>query len=199
MNKKIFILGINGSTRKIGNTAKLLKRVLDYAKDYAKKEGAKTEILHLIDKDINPCLSCLAEEKCKYPCNIKDDMQEIFELLKKVDCLILGSPTYWYSLSGLMKNFIDRLTAQDMLEPPIMDGKVVGFVATAGLEGSQQAITQMLIPLSSMGAIVVPYSDLFSNAGKVWRTELGINPEKRLAKNLINLTKIVNGKQGKWF
>jgi len=195
MNKKIFILGINGSARKNGNTAKLLKKVLEYAK----KEGAKTEILHLIEKDIKPCLSCLAENKCKYPCNIKDDMQEIFELLKKVDCLILGSPTYWYSLSGLMKNFIDRLTAQDMLEPPILDGKVVGFVSTAGLEGSQQSITQMLIPFSSMGAIVVPYSDLFSNAGKVWRTEQGINPEKRLTKNLITLSKLVKDKQGKWF
>jgi len=195
MNKKIFILGINGSARKNGNTANLLKKVLNYAK----KQGAKVEILNLIDKNIKPCLSCLAEEKCKYPCDIKDDMQEIFELLKKVDCIILGSPTYWYSLSGLMKNFIDRLTAQDMLEPPIMDGKVVGFVATAGLEGSQQSITQMLIPLSSMGAIVVPYSDLFSNAGKVWRTELGINPEKRLARNLITLTKLVKDKQRKWF
>ena len=195
MNKKIFILGINGSARKNGNTAKLLKKVLDYAK----KQGAKVEILHLIDKNIKPCLSCLAEEKCKYPCNIKDDMQEIFELLKKVDCFVLGSPTYWYSLSGLMKNFIDRLTAQDILEPPIIDGKVVGFVATAGLEGSQQTITQMLIPFSSMGAVVVPYSDLFSNAGKVWRTELGINPEKRLAKNLVILTRLVKDKQGKWF
>lgn len=197
MNKKIFILGINGSARKNGGTAKLLKKVLDYAK----KEGVKTEILHLIDKDIKPYLSCLAEEKCKYPCNTEDDMQEIFGLLRKVDCLILGSPTYWYSLSGLMKNFIDRLTAQDMLKPPILDGKVVGFVATAMFEGSEQAITQMLIPLSSMGAIVVPYSDLYSHGGKDWRTELGIvkNSEKRLAKNLIALTKLVKNKQGKWF
>jgi len=195
MAKEIFILGINGSARKDGNTAKLLKEVLNYGK----KEGGKIEILHLIDKDIKPCISCLAEDNCKYPCNIKDDMQEIFELLKKVDCLVLGSPTYWYSLSGLMKNFIDRLTAQDMLEPPILDGKVVGFVSTAYMEGSEQAIVQMLIPLSSMGAIVVPYSDLFSNSGKVWRAELGINPEKRLAKNLITLTKLVKEKQGKWF
>ncbi len=195
MAKETFILGINGSARKNGNTANLLKKVLDYAK----KEGAKTETLHLIDKNIKPCISCLAEGNCKYPCNIKDDMQEIFELLKKADCLVLGSPTYWYSLSGLMKNFIDRLTAQDMLKPPILDGKVVGFVTTADLEGSQQALTQMLIPLSSMGAIVVPYSDLFSNRGNVWRTELGINPEERLSKNLLALTKLVKEKQGKWF
>jgi len=192
---QISILGINGSARKNGSTAKLLKKVLDYAK----KEGAKTEILHLIDKNIKPCISCIAEDKCKYPCNVKDDMQKIYELLKKVDCIILGSPTYWYSCSGMMKNFIDRLTAQDMLQPPILDGKVVGFVSTALMEGSEQAIVQMMVPLSSMGAIVVPYSDLFSNGGKVWRAEFGINPEKRLAKNLITLTELLKDKQGKWF
>lgn len=195
MGKEIFILGINSSARKDGNTAKLLKKVLDYAE----KEGAETEILHLIDKNIKPCINCLAEENCKYPCNIKDDMQGIFDVLKKADCLVLASPTHWYSCSGLMKNFIDRLTAQDMLKPPILDGKIAGFASTAYMEGSEQAIAQMLVPLSSMGAIVVPYSDLFSNNGKVWRAEFGINPEKRLAKNLIILAKLAKDKQGKWF
>jgi len=195
MNKQIVMLGINGSARKNGNTAKLLKRVLSFAK----KTGAKTEILHLIDKDIKPCISCLAEGKCTYPCQIKDDMEEIFKKIKKVECIILGSPTYWYSLSGLMKNFLDRLTAQDMIQPPILDGKVVGFVSTADLEGSEQALVQMLVPMSSMGAIVVPYSDVFSNRGNVWRSELGIKPEKRLARNLFELTKLVRERQGKWF
>lgn len=195
MANEVTILGINGSARKDGNTAQLLKKVLDYAEN----EGAKTEILHLIDKDIKPCMSCLAEENCKYPCNIKDDMQKISEMLKKADCLVLGSPTYWYSVSGLMKNFIDRLTAQDMLEPPILDGKVVGFVTTAGMEGSAQTINQMFLPFSSMGAIIVPHSDVFSNNGKVWRAEFGINVEKRLARNLVTLTKLVKEKQGKWF
>jgi len=195
MNKQIIIMGINGSARKNGNTAKFLKQVLSFAKEL----GVKTEILHLIDKDIKPCISCLAEEKCTYPCQIKDDMEDIFGKLKKADCIILGSPTYWYSLSGLMKNFLDRLTAQDMLQPPILDGKVVGFVTTADLEGSEQALVQMLVPMSSMGAIVVPYSDVFSNRGNVWRSELGIEPEKRLARNLVELTKLVKDKQGKWF
>lgn len=195
MSKEIFVLGINGSARKTGNTATLLKKVLSFIK----KEGAKTEILHLIDKDIKPCISCLAEEKCAYPCQIKDDMEGIFQKIKKADCIILGSPTYWYSLSGLMKNFLDRLTAQDMLQPPILDGKVVGFVSTADLEGSEQAIIQMLIPMSSMGAIVVPYSDVFSNRGNVWRSELGINPEKRLARNIVELAKLIKERQGKWF
>jgi multimeric flavodoxin WrbA len=195
MNKQITILGINGSARKSGNTAKLLKRVLSCAK----RLGAKTEILHLIDKDIKPCISCLAEGKCDYPCRVEDDMHELLDEIKKVDCIILCSPTYWYSLSGLMKNFLDRLTAQDMLQPPILDGKVVGFAATADLEGSEQAIVQMLVPMSSMGAIVVPYSDVFANGGKLWRAALGIKPDERLARNILALAKCVRGRHGKWF
>lgn len=195
MTKEIFILGINGSARKNGNTAKLLKKVLDYAK----KEGAETEILYLINKNIKPCISCLAEDNCKYPCNIKDDMQEIIDKIRKADCLALGSPTYWYCMSGLMKNFIDRLTTLDMLEPPALDGKVFGVVSTAHIDGSAQVILQISAPLSSMGAIMVPYNDVLSNEGKVWRAEFGINVEKRLAKNLITLARFVKEKQGKWF
>jgi hypothetical protein len=40
---------------------------------------------------------------------------------------------------------------------------------------------------------------VLSNEGKVWRTEFGVNPEKRLAKNLVMLAKLVKDKQGKWF
>lgn len=46
---------------------------------------------------------------------------------------------------------------------------------------------------------MVPYNDVLSNEGKVWRTEFGVNPEKRLAKNLVMLAKLVKDKQGKWF
>lgn len=195
MPDEIFVLGINGSAKKDGNTAKLLKKVLDYAKE----EGAKTEILHLIEKNIKPCISCcFSKEDCTYPCKVKDDMQGIFEKLKKADCIIFGSPTYWYSMSGLMKNFIDRLTAQDTLETPILDGKVAGFVSTAYMDGSAQTIAQMFLPLSSMGAVIVPHSDVISNSGKVWRSEYGVNVEKRLARNLITLAKLVKNKQGKW-
>jgi hypothetical protein len=49
-----------------------------------------------------------------------------------------------------------------MLQLPILDGKVVGFIAIAGLEGSQRALIQMMVPMLSMEAIFVSYSDVFS-------------------------------------
>ncbi len=190
----IKVLAFNGSAKKNGNTSKLLKKVINHIKD------AEVEVIHLIDKKLQACLSCsFSEVDCVYPCRIKDDMQEIVEKIKKADALIFASPTYWYCMSGLMKNFIDRLTTCDVAEPPIFDGKVVATIATAYMDGSTQVTLQMTAPLTSMGAIMVPYNDVYTNGGKLWRTEFGVTPDKRLAKNIIQLTKLVKSKQGKWF
>jgi len=51
---KPFILFINGSPRNNGRTVKALKEIMKGCK----KEGAKTEFLHLIDFEISPCLGC---------------------------------------------------------------------------------------------------------------------------------------------
>lgn len=71
-NKKIFILGINGSPRRNGNTAEYLKRILKSAE----KQEAETLLIHLIDKNIKPCLGCysISPKKCTFPCVQKDDM-----------------------------------------------------------------------------------------------------------------------------
>ena len=107
MNKKIFVLGINGSPRKNGNTVRFLKRILDSAE----KSGARIKLIHLSDETIKPCLGCYSasEKECKYPCVQKDDMGNIYKLLLRADSIVLGSPSYWYNVSGLMKNFVDRL------------------------------------------------------------------------------------------
>jgi multimeric flavodoxin WrbA len=194
MTKGIFVLGINGSAKKNGNTAKLLKKVLDHAK----KEGAKTEVLHLIDKDIKPCRSYCAKNgtDCQYPCSIKDDMLEVIEKIKASDCIVLASPNYWYSMSGLMKNFIDRLASADM-NPSILNGKVAGCIATSDYDGSMSAISQMSTALNAMGAIIAPFNNLFSNSGRGVKTQFG-EKDKRLARNLVKLAKLTKNEHGTW-
>ena len=39
-----------------------------------------------------------------------DDFIQLMRDLVKVDCLIFVTPVYWYSMSGIMKNFFDRIT-----------------------------------------------------------------------------------------
>ena len=200
MADEIFVLGVSSSSRKEGSTATLLKKVIESAEE----QGAKTEILYLFDKDIKPCLSCLAEQGCTYPCIIKDDMPEIYELIRKADCLVLASPTYWFDMSGLMKNFLERLTALFHLDPPALDGKVAGFVSSGDTEGSSVTIRQMMMALCFCGATLAPYPYVYENVGK-GATRSVLTDEfretifaKRLGRNLVRMAKLVKHTQGTW-
>ena len=52
------VVGISGSLRKDGNTAQLVRLVLNQVKD----AGIKAQYITLADKIIKPCLGC---ENCK--------------------------------------------------------------------------------------------------------------------------------------
>lgn len=97
------ILAINGSRRRKGNTSTLLQRVLAPAQ----QAGAVTEIILLGDYRIEACAGC---EACRnsWDCVIKDDFPNIISKLDEADGIVLGSPTYWYSVTSDMKRFIDR-------------------------------------------------------------------------------------------
>ncbi|RQD84696.1 MAG: flavodoxin family protein [Methanocalculus sp. MSAO_Arc2] len=98
------VLGISGSMRATGNTAILVKKVLDHIAE----KGVPTEFITLSGKEIKPCIGC---EKCKEEkwCTIKnDDWSDIAEKIIRSDVLIIGSPTYYYDVSGQVKNLIDR-------------------------------------------------------------------------------------------
>ena len=155
--KRTLIVAINGSPRKNGDTADLLKKVLKSVE----KRGGETAMVHLGEKDIKPCRGCYSSgERCKYPCNINDDMRELHELLLKADGIVLGTPTYWFAPSGLMKTFIDRLTC---LEESgfLLEGKVCGFVSSAEESGGEEALLPLAAAMNQMGLVTLPYSLIF--------------------------------------
>lgn len=103
-------LFINGSPRKNGNTAKLLKRAMEGAAE----AGAETELINLYDRSLNfkGCMSCFA---CKLKggkkgiCTFKDDLQPILEKAVATDVLICGSPNYCGYPTAMMRSFMERL------------------------------------------------------------------------------------------
>ncbi|RQD81957.1 flavodoxin family protein [Methanosalsum natronophilum] len=102
------ILGIVGSKRKNGNTSILVQESL---KPFDER-GIKVELIFLGDYDINGCNGC---EGCQdtFECVIDDDMHQIYPKLFESDAIILGSPTYFYNVSGDIKKFIDRCYCLD--------------------------------------------------------------------------------------
>ena len=105
------ILAILGSPHKEGRTGKML----NYAVQIAEKQGYVIDYINLYDKEIaycNGCRTCLKTQMCVR----KDDVQEIAELLKICDIVILAAPTYWANVPAIVKNLFDRLLGVAMEE-----------------------------------------------------------------------------------
>lgn len=102
-------LALNGSPRKKWNTAMLLEQALAGAESV----GAEAEIVHLYDFDYSGCTSCFACKKLggkSYGlCAVKDGITPILRRAAEVDVLILGSPIYFGTETGMMRSFMERL------------------------------------------------------------------------------------------
>ena len=104
MSDAIKIIGLCGSPHQNGNTAKLIRKVLEGAQSM----GAKTEFISLENKKIlfcKACYKCLEEGTCI----LKDDLNEAREKMIESDGLVIGSPTYNREITGHLKTFYDRL------------------------------------------------------------------------------------------
>ena len=98
------VLIVNGATRINGNTDILVGKIIDGAKN----AGLNPNLIELRNKNISNCIGCY---KClrESECNFQDDMTEIRNQINAVELMILASPLYWCSVTGLMKTFLDRL------------------------------------------------------------------------------------------
>lgn len=38
----------------------------------------------------------------------QDQISEVFSLIDQYDSLVIGTPVYWYTISGILKTFMDR-------------------------------------------------------------------------------------------
>jgi len=181
-----FVLLINGSPRKNGRTVQYLKEVIKGIK----KEKAKYQLLHLIDFKILPCLGCYSvfPKNCTFPCKQKDDMEKIYPLLLKANGIVLGSPSYWFSVSGLAKNFIDRLTCLEN-NGYLLEEKVFAAISTAQESGGDEVSHYLISVFNEMGCIIPPFaSPFFDETGKgTWqKKELEI-----LGRNIVRLAKVI--------
>lgn len=101
------ILSINGSPRgAAGNTDMLTRAFLEGAA----REEDTVEMVYLKEKKIEHCNGCFT---CWFRtpgiCAHKDDMVGLLEKIRHADVLLFASPLYVFSVTGLMKDFTDRL------------------------------------------------------------------------------------------
>jgi multimeric flavodoxin WrbA len=97
------ILAIYGSPRRNGNTASLLRKAVEGARE----EGAAVNEIVLRDLKISPCLEIYGCKKTGR-CVIQDDFQAVYDQLLECDGLMLASPIFFYTVSAHTKILMDR-------------------------------------------------------------------------------------------
>jgi multimeric flavodoxin WrbA len=153
---QIKVIALNGSARKGGNTAIMLRYVLKELE----KEGIETELLELGGVKIHGCLAC---RKCSARkdrrCSQTSDMGNAYiEKMEKADGILLGSPTYVADVSPEIKALMDRACLVSKANGGIFRRKVGAAVVAVRRAGAMHAfdtlnhfflISEMIVPGSS--------------------------------------------------
>ena len=189
--KVLKVVAFNGSPRKNGNTAILLKRVLQVLD----AKGIETELVQLGGKQIRGCNACRTCYKIKNRrCVIEDDdVNAHIQKMLEADGIILGSPTYFSMMTPELKALIDRAgyvarANHDMFKRKV--GASVVAVRRAGGIPTFDAInhffliSQMIIPGSSYWNVGIG-----RKKGDVEKDEEGMETMDDLGSNMAWLMK----------
>lgn len=189
------ILAINGSARKDGNTAILIRTVFSELE----KEGIETELLQLAGKKIQGCIACFKCFKNKdRRCSIKKDVvNECIEKMLEADGIILGSPTYFADVTSEMKALIDRAGLVSKANDDMFRRKV-GAAVVAVRRGGAIHVFDSINHFFFISQMIVPGSIYWNmgiglDKGAVENDEEGLQTMQILGQNMAWLLKKIHG------
>lgn len=142
----MLIVGINGSPDRSGNTAFLVEEVLKHCASL----GADTRVIHVMDalkgQERPYCVACATP--CPEKCHQVEALGSAYNLLRKCDALVVGSPVYFGTLSAPLKAFWDK--SRNLRGERALVNKPAGALAVAaarfgGQETTVRAIQDILL------------------------------------------------------
>jgi multimeric flavodoxin WrbA len=133
------ILGISGSPRNMAT-----EHILGMALKMLEERGYETELFAMRGKNISPCRHCDYCLKNK-ECIVKDDMYQLYPLIREAEGFVLATPVYNGSMSAQMKIAIDRTRATLAAEPRSLRRKPGMAIAIGGdrMGGQELAVQQI--------------------------------------------------------
>lgn len=109
MSNPCKITAIVGTYRKGGAIDSAVDEILASARE----AGEETTKIYLIDRHIEFCNNCRActqqEGDLRGQCPLKDDMNELLDEIERSDAFILASPMNFWTVTAVMKRFVERL------------------------------------------------------------------------------------------
>lgn len=180
------VIGINGSPRKDGNTAILVREVLKVLSE----NGIKTEFFQLGGEDVRGCVACM---KCKKKkdgyCQKKNDLlNKLIGKMIKADGIIIGSPVYFSDVTPEVKALMDVAGYAGRAAGNIFRRKVGAAVVAVRRAGAIHTfdsinhfflINEMIVPGSSYWNIGIG-----REKGDVLNDEEGMKTMRTLGENM---------------
>jgi multimeric flavodoxin WrbA len=185
------VVAFNGSARKDGNTAILIRRVLQVLE----AKGIETELIQLAGEQIRGCNACRTCYSTKNKrCIIEDDnVNAYIQKMIEADGIIIGSPVYFSMMSPELKALMDRAfyvarANSDMFKRKV--GAAVVAVRRAGGIPTFDAINHFFL----ISQMIVPGSSYWNvgfgrKKGDVQNDEEGMKTMDDLGKNMAWLIK----------
>ena len=155
------IVGICGSPRE-----KATDHVLKECLKMLEERGFETIFFGVRGKKISPCLHCdfcLTNKECR----IKDDMYEVYPLLREADGIVFATPVYNGALSAQTKAVMDRCRALAAADFDVFRGKAGMAIAVGGdrMGGQELAISQIITFYVLNGILPVGGGSFGANLG----------------------------------
>jgi multimeric flavodoxin WrbA len=177
------ILGICGSPR-VAATEFVLKEGLKMLEE----NGFSTEFYTVRGKNIRFCIHC---DYCitNKECSIKDDMQEVYDLLEKAEALVLATPVYNGGISAQLKTLMDRTRALLASNNDVFKGKPgIGIAVGGDRIGGQEPALQQIISFYILNGFITISGGFFgANLGATfWSKDTlkGVKADKEGFKSL---------------
>jgi multimeric flavodoxin WrbA len=188
------VVAFNGSARKDGNTAILVREAFREIE----KEGIETELVQLAGQAIHGCIACgRCFQNKNHRCAVEDDVaNSCIEKMVVADGIILASPTYFADVSTETKALMDRAGYVARANSDMFRRKVGAAIVAVRRAGGMHTfdtinhfftISQMIVPGSNYWNIGYGRAK-----GDVEHDEEGLKTMQTLGQNIAWLLKKLN-------
>jgi multimeric flavodoxin WrbA len=181
------VVGICGSPRQ-----QATEHVLKEALRMLAEQGFETRFFTVRGKNIGFCTHCdhcLTHKECVF----KDDMQEVYALLKEAKGIIIATPVYNGGVSAQTKAVMDRCRAVVATDRNFFKHKVGMGIALGGdrVGGQEAALQQILTFYILNGMIPVSGGFFGANLGATFWTKDTLDGVKQDEEGFRSLKKTV--------
>ncbi|MEO0961546.1 MAG: NADPH-dependent FMN reductase [Pseudomonadota bacterium] len=154
-SRQPFIVGIGGTLRPGSSTQVAVEQALAYAEGL----GARTRMFAGPDLDF-PFYATEAPDRTEKAADLVD-------ALRIADGIVIGSPGYHGSVSGLIKNALDYAEDLSRDTRPYFDGRPVGLISGgAGMQGAVTTLGMLRDITHALRGAPTPYGVAFNSADK---------------------------------